>query len=452
MALPDRYRRLLESPRQPSPLFVLLPEGDEPPTATAAIAALSERFGAAFAFDMVVPPTEPDAAWEATCRVGERGFQVFARRSPDTDLLQQVQPDAEIFGPEAQTAIAASRWCVGAKLVLGADPTEDLHFQLAVLAALAPRGLALLDVVALRLHHMVWLRESAASSAPPSPAALYTIHSVGEGDAPRWLHTHGLLRCGMVEIEMFDVPAGDSGALGHLLNVVAAMFLEHGLPPPGTPVAAGAGIDVVWLPWEKALAVRPPRTQGGREDRDDPHSVPSAVLFARAPKLLGLFGSGLAPIARLAARLDDSPVLFVSTAETRRMELLARERLPLLRALFAELQGNESFVFVVKLGFETAGGDDGAREHLWFEVHGFRGDLVDATCTNAPMAVPTLREGQRGEHELARLSDWSIFCPVGRFDAERVHLLQHFLANAPAEARRSLGLPDREAGDAARGS
>ena len=95
----------------------------------------------------------------------------------------------------------------------------------------------------------------------------------------------------------------------------------------------------------------------------------------------------------------------------------------------------------MKLGYPTVDADQyGSREHIWFEVHSFGGEHVDATCINQPHSVPALQEGLRGLHELTLITDWTIFCPVGRFDAERVGLLVHVLDSAPDALRMQLGL------------
>jgi hypothetical protein len=254
------------------------------------------------------------------------------------------------------------------------------------------------------------------------------------------MHTHGLGRCGCLELELFDVRPDESRLLGELLNSTAAFFLEQDLPDPGERVEVGRDLPLVWFPWEEALTKRAPRHGGGRDDRDGVHGGPSAVLFAPGRKVLGVFGSGLELPSKHLAVLEGSPILYVSNSHTRRMEVLWRERLPVLRALFGKLGGNENFQFLVKLGYPTTDPTWGSREHLWFEVHGFSGEQVDATCINSPHAVPTLREGLRGLHELALLSDWTVFCPVGRFDAERVGVLVHVLDHAPPEVRNELGL------------
>lgn len=103
----------------------------------------------------------------------------------------------------------------------------------------------------------------------------------------------------------------------------------------------------------------------------------------------------------------------------------AHDSLPRLRALAAELAELEA-VAIVKLGLDT---DHGGHEHLWFEVHGFDEDAVDATLMNAPFHIARLKQGDRGRQSLAALSDWAILTPIGRIDPRSTRTLRHIRDN-----------------------
>ena len=440
MALPGRYRQFLAAPRPPSPMWAWLPAGEEVPTATATMSALTARFGAV-SMQMVSPTTAPGATWEIACVLpAGRRFTVWAQRSEEVEGLH-FQHDHHVLSDAEKQAVATSAWSLGVMLVFGDAPLDDFQFQLQALVALAPQLVAAFDVSAFRLHHAEWLKESALSAAPPSPTSLFVMHFVSDAGKPGWIHTHGLDRCGRLELELFDVAPGASRLMSELLNSTAAFFLEQGLPAPGESVEVGRDLPVLWLPWEEALSRRRPKYGGGKDDRDEVHGQPSAVLFAPGKKFLGFFGSGLESVTSHLPVLEGSPILYVSNQHTRRMEVLSRERLPTLKALFGKLGANEHFKFLVKLGYPTADPERfGSREHIWFEVHSFGDEHVDATCINQPHSVPALHEGLRGLHELEKVSDWTIFCPAGRFDAERVGVLVHVLESAPPEMKKEWGL------------
>ena len=88
--------------------------------------------------------------------------------------------------------------------------------------------------------------------------ATFRIHAVteGEGRSERvWLHTHGLRRLGLPELEIVDVPQSAAGTLGEVINAMANAFLCFGMPPAGEPFGPGGGKSggLLWLPLEQAL-------------------------------------------------------------------------------------------------------------------------------------------------------------------------------------------------------
>ena len=72
----------------------------------------------------------------------------------------------------------------------------------------------------------------------------------------------------------------------------------------------------------------------------------------------------------------------------------------MFKALIAEF-GPAGLPNGLKIGYPTAS-DPTGREHLWFEVHGFDGDRVDATLMSQPFDVPSLKQGERGWHAAGR--------------------------------------------------
>jgi hypothetical protein len=85
----------------------------------------------------------------------------------------------------------------------------------------------------------------------------------------------------------------------------------------------------------------------------------------------------------------------------------------------------------VKLGLRVDGGVEDEREHLWFRVHGFQPDAVDATLVNAPFHIARLKQDDRGIHPLELLSDWVVFTPAGRIDPRQTRTLREIRDHLP---------------------
>ncbi|MCA9669875.1 MAG: DUF4026 domain-containing protein [Myxococcales bacterium] len=382
------------------------------------------------------PPTVAHGArWEAEIEPG--GAHVWLEPAP-RETIEEMTRDAGlewrgVLDEDVQSATEAT-WAMGVGVELGDEPLGEYHQQLKLLAALAPDAVFALDVSALTPRPGEWLAEVAASQAPPSPETLFTIHCVGDqGESTVWMHTHGLDRCGSVELDLVDVPASFVSLAGTLLNTVATMFIEQGVPEADEVFVAGHGIELLWLPWEDAMDKVGRNVPGGRGDRrDEAHCGARGVLFAPAK---GLFGRRKHKgVDYYREQLEQNPLLYISDMQTERAAALARERLPRFRALYERFsedktdEGEKAWLFLVKLGYTIDGAESETdREHLWFEIHAMSDERVEATLLNEPYSIASMREGQRGEHSLSKLSDWTVLCEHGRFEPDTIRELERLL-------------------------
>jgi len=424
--------------RPPSWILAALPAEAEPPP----IARVMDRIEASvqgLRFETVASETTiEDARWElelsAAREQGDRlSLQVWVQPMDDlTDLHLELEalPESEVEAAHRAT------WALGVGCSLGPDALADFHLQLQVLSVVAPEAVMILDIPACRAHSPSWLVETAAVPVPPNPAYLFTIHAVrddSQPDGPLWLHTHGLLRCGSIELELFDVDPDEVQILVELLGASARLFIESEPPAPGTPFAVGPGIDLMWLPWERMVR-RPPRYAFIEQlERDEAHSLPSGVLLVPPrPRLLGLWPGRPRNPSLYVPALTESPVLFVSSQESARMTELALRRLDSFAALFRRFAEVEGWSFLVKLAYSIDGAtSDEECEHLWFEVHDVSDDQIEATLANQPHRIDGMHEGDRDTHQLARLKDWVILSPHGRFDPDTVAHLERLLQTEP---------------------
>ena len=375
--------------------------------------------------------TSADARWEVevdarlvdeTCRT----FRVWLEPAPQelSRLLDSDIPWRGVLDEDRESAMAAS-WTMGTCTAFPERPVADFHAQLKMLQAVAPDAVCVLDTNSGTPRSAQWLHDMAGSIAPPPLESLYAIHWVGD-EGYAWLHTHGLERCGSIELDIVDVPADFAGLAAQLINVVSAKFIEDGVPDEDAVFYAGQDIELLWLPWQKGVEVAPRGVPGGRADRDDEaHTGRRGLLFAPGYK---------SPVVYRTI-LEDNPLLYLSNMATTRAALLAKERLDRFRALLARY-GDDQWLFLIKLGYATDGGADNDREHLWFQVHAMEDTTVDATLLNNPYDIERLQEGQRDVHDLALMSDWSIMCGLGSFTPSTVGELERITDMAPPAADR----------------
>jgi hypothetical protein len=288
------------------------------------------------------------------------------------------------------------------------------------------------DFNAFKLLSAQWVKMSANSQIPPSPDYLYTIHAVYNDESEPtsyWLHTHGLLRCGLIDLEILNITDGVQ-QMYDLITVVVKKFLN-------TPAKErekfqvgydGLEINLSWIPWEEEVEDISETILGGKNDRegdDNAHIEPSGVLFAVEENTL------VSPQIYIST-LSDNPIYYISNEETCRMSALAKERFPFFRDVyerrrsegkkspFGKLFGKKenespSWSFLVKLGLTVDDANAATeREHLWFKVISLEEDSIKGELLNRPYWISSLNEGDVQTYPFELLTDWIIYSPEGQ--------------------------------------
>ncbi len=433
MSLPEDYRPIVEErERVACELVALLPPRAECPEESTVRESLASSALPVRDVEASEGGDYPPASWGLSGKLdreGEEGPLEFHLWGHPSQRLDDIFIEWARLIPGEETDVRDSRWSVIISAVLGQNPLSDFHALTKLIAAAVPEVVLVLDPLAGKPYVGEWIRDLAASGVPPPPATLYSIHAVSEDERPEgpvWMHTHGLTRCGSIELEMFDIPSANAGQMADLINVIGPLFIEQDVPPPGEAFVVGAGIALVWLPWEAAIHQFPPRSGGDAADRDEAHSVPSGVLAT--PKR-GLLRKRHHSPTKYSRRLSRDPLMFLSNMETERMALLAGERFGEFAELHEKLGADEeNYVLMVKLGYTVDDArDEKDREHLWFRVHSISDDTVDATLTNEPYGIARMHENDRDVHSLSLLTDWAILCRQGHFGPDTVVHLKRII-------------------------
>ncbi len=312
----------------------------------------------------------------------------------------------------------------------GEDPLRERKLALRYVRAVMGRdAVGAVDVESMRFWSRAELEEELAHEAELDVQSLYSLHAVrcgdGGGDAtPRgeergesiWLHTHGLAALGGFDLDVLNPPSPldlDSG-LGDVLRALAFRVVE-GLVKPGDPRVqlAEPGGAVALIEAESFQREGPARERELRHDPDREHATKRAVVCDPLPWGPAKWFTKPRASRWLQAPMPEGVLVHYSQAATQLMARRARETYGVLRRLAQELQPLQAPT-LVKLGYEVDGGAPDQREHLWFEVHHFHDGHVEATLLNQPHRIAALAPGQRGRHEVQRLTDWTLLTPAGR--------------------------------------
>ncbi len=346
---------------------------------------------------------------------------------------------------DSLTAAAKQKYLLDTLVYFSSDPLGSFHLQLKIMDAIVPDSSLVVDSMSYRLLSPKWLKLAASSSVPPSPDYLFTIHAVCDdgkkvdGKRQYWLHTHGLHRCGSIELEILNFDDG----VEHM-NTLITMCVKKFLSDPAkekekfTIGYDGLGINLAWLRWEEALTEMPENILGGLSDRKgegNVHAEPSGILLAVEED------SFVSPQIYNPA-ISENPIFYITTEETNRMSALAKERFPyferafsrqsrkkdgkpFLKRLFTKQEDCESrWSFLVKLGLRVGGGElEEEREHLWFEVQAIEKNCVEGKLLNQPYWIDDINESDVKNYPLDLLTDWVIYSPGNTYTPDSSYLL-----------------------------
>lgn len=298
-------------------------------------------------------------------------------------------------------------------------------------ALMEPDGVIAIDGTSTLLWSRAMLDDELAHDADLDVEALFAMHAVQDPADPRrvtWLHTHGLEELGAFDMDVLEPSPMFVANCSDPMRAAAFAALEGTIQPDTErfPLASPGG-EVRFVPVDRFHTDAAPAHQQLR-DQDDAHSGRRAVICEPVGGLLARWRSKPVP-SRFASRVSGGGMMSpFSTSATTLMAARARQTLDVFRRLgdeFSEL----GLPRIVKLAYDVDNGQPGDREHLWFEVHGIFDSHVDATLANAPFRVAALKEGQRGEYDLARLTDWAILSPEGQMSPRNISAARRLREN-----------------------
>lgn len=166
------------------------------------------------------------------------------------------------------------------------DARKSFHLQLKLLIASVPNLLGVMDLSSERILPPKWVLLAANSSIPPSTNDLYVVQAVTDDNDEVWLHTHGLCRCGIPELEILQSNKENYNCHYRLISTLAGYLLDN--KSVSNPYYQGAYIGVLTnrdkivvtcVPWEKGLEEYKNLQLGNVEDREEGHNGKTSLIF-----------------------------------------------------------------------------------------------------------------------------------------------------------------------------
>lgn len=302
--------------------------------------------------------------------------------------------------------------------------------QLKILNCISSDYVALIDSSAEKIISGEWMRLTLEDDIEPLNMYLYTIHAVYNeetGEKKYWFHTHGLGRCGCIELEMLDI-SDEVDNHYQALNTIASRFVEEGVIRRRQLIQCGYAnniyLNYTWIPWEEALKEYSKKSLfkrkvdilGGLEDRNEYHMQPSGVLFAV------LSNNKIEKVTRYNTLFHNNPIFFVTNKESEKMSLSAKKRLPYFKSAFEKEQLEKKNGYIFKAGILTDNAsDEYDKEHLWFDLKEIKAEVLVGKLINDAYRVSTMTNGEIYEIPINMLTDWAIYSEKGNFVPDNIY-------------------------------
>lgn len=306
------------------------------------------------------------------------------------------------------------------------DAQKSYHLQLKLIANAVPNLLGVMDESAEKIEPAKWVVEMANSKILPSPIDLLTVHAVVNEDDEIWLHTHGLCRCGITELEILNSDKTNYNNHYNIITTFASLLLETNKDFVERKdyemigrLSNGNAIVVTYLSWTKALSFYDNLKVGNIEDRENGHNTRTSVIFLYKSKS-DAENFRLSYVTDYNNLLGDNPMLFISSKETKRMKDLAVEKFETV----IDQSKNKDCEIELKIALPIDGKKD-EFEHIWFDLIDFEGEKFKAKLKQEPYDVKDVHEGDEMYFTVKDVTDWVIYTPKFKVTPDTTYLLTY---------------------------
>ncbi len=342
---------------------------------------------------------------------------------PQMFRTQHFFPDLDI------EAISNGSVGLAVEMEFGEDALKSYHAQLKIICTLLADVLAVIDYSSEKILSGKWVSLAAASAVAPAPRYMYTVQAVAGEDECVWLHSHGLNRCGLPEIEVLDSTKDTYDTHYNVLEITANRMLEledaleQGEPLYVARVTQNIPLMATLIDWKEAVSHYPEDMIGGAIDRKEDHNENTCGLFVY-PSYEAMEKRQYAPLSVYDDLLEENPLYMISNKETARMRQLALERIPYM----LEAGKNKDYTILIKIGLDV---DEehreamGPFEHIWFELMEASENTVTCKLTQEPYYVKNMHEGSIGTYPFDKITDWIIYTKERRITPDDVYLMEH---------------------------
>lgn len=293
------------------------------------------------------------------------------------------------------------------------EPNDHYHAHLK-LADIISDGLAtaVIDTNAMSLRSKTTLHDLATCPVAPAPEELYEIHVVKDEDT-FWLHTHGLRRFEVPELEVIGVPRDRFQDTYTAFQWLIAYVLPVYIPAKGLELSFGSEVNIRLIPWDEVVAQLPSDGLGGANDRDNEEHAGWRLVVSDQGERYSING--------FLESVQGDPIFWLSDEESARRAHLAQVRFGHAAAAWYSTQFSERRMGV-KVGvpftderkdlYEHLQDEElpkgASREHMWFELLAIEGKTLIAKLDSEPVYATYMTKGDTYRLPINQLSEFNL--------------------------------------------
>lgn len=335
---------------------------------------------------------------------------------------------SHIFTEKEKEHIRDTKTAVLTELLCNGTPLNSYHLQIKIIAEILNKNLlAVYDSDSINVLSGKWVEQAAKSSVTPCPLYIFSIHAVPDkkGDFI-WLHTHGLSRYGLNELDILDSKPDFCIEHSLLLQNLALNLLGGadkncayiGILEDHTPIICSI------ITYNDALNYYQKNNIGIPEalSPDNKHTDDSHLAVFVFTSIAEYKEKNYRHISVFEKKKLENPIYFISDIEMQRKKILAEERFAFVKSHFK----NKASSVLVKISipvdkeFYSA---ENEIEYIWFELQKISDTELTVKSIQDAYYVKGIKKDTITKYNIEYMSDWIIYTGTEMITPDDVYRL-----------------------------
>ncbi len=300
------------------------------------------------------------------------------------------------------------------EVLFKADLKKSYFFQIRVLFNVFTNVSSMIDVSSWSVRSGKWFKKACCNINMIEPSLFYGLHALENNpQSPYWLHSHGLSRCHVYEIEMFNVSRNDVAVAYIYMNTLAISLLDKGNNRGNEyyteymPIKLSAQLIMTMTDVRDAFLKYPDLVGVKSSDRSH-QPMPSRAMFFYIDEN-EYMSKAIKDLTEID-NLNYNPIIFIPNTEVERRKKLAKETFQTFLKIVRTKKcvGEIEVAMEIDSRFKT---NSLTHENLWFVFEKYDRDskILEGKLNNNAKLITGLTAGSTIILEYDNLIDWNIF-------------------------------------------